>query len=147
MNKPAIDWAVRNKGSIRCAVVIAILLCVSTPQSWAWGREGHRLTALVAEQYMTPETRAQIVELLGKETLEDVAPWADEYRADHAETAPWHYVDIPSAQAAFDRQRDCPVSAKDPKSPWRDCVTDRILYFEGRLGDTSISREERAMAL
>jgi nuclease S1 len=137
---------------VRGMGVGVLLLCVGAPQSWAWGREGHRLTALVAEQFLTPETRAQIVELLGadstsKETLADIAPWADSYRVDHPETGKWHFVDIPKAEAKFDRIRDCPVSETDPKSPWRDCVTDRINYFEGRLGDTSLSLEQRAIAL
>jgi S1/P1 Nuclease len=125
----------------------ALLLCLATARGWAWGREGHRLTALVAEQYLTPETKSQIAELLGKETLADVSSWADAYRAEHPETGKWHYVDIPEAEASFDRNRDCPVSTIDPKSPWRDCLTDRILYFEGRLGDTALSPEQRAMAL
>jgi hypothetical protein len=125
----------------------ALLFCMATLHSWAWGREGHRLTALVAEQYLTPQTKAQIASLLHGETLEDVAPWADEYRTDHPETAKWHFVDIPSTAETFDRNRDCPVPENDPKSPWRDCVTDRILYFEGRLGDTSLSETERATAL
>jgi hypothetical protein len=132
---------------VRGVGVSALLLCVAVPRGWAWGREGHRLTALVAEQYLTAETKRQIVELLHKETLADVASWADEYRAGHPETAKWHYVDIPKAEAKFDRLRDCPVPETDPKSPWRDCVTDRINYFEGRLGDTSLSPEERAIAL
>ena len=132
---------------LRAAVVGAFLFCVAVGPSWAWGREGHRLTALVAEQYLTPETKTQIVKLLGKETLDDVAPWADNYRSDHPETGKWHFVDIPSTEAKFDRLRDCPVSQTDPKSPWRDCVTDRILYFEGRLADQSLSTEERAFAL
>jgi len=130
------------------AALLAMLLAGATAQyGWAWGREGHRLTALVAEAYLTPETKAQVAELLGHESLADVAPWADEYRESHPETGGWHYVDIPKDQAKFDRTRDCPVSQSDPKSPWRDCVTDRILYFEGRLGDTSLSRNDRAMAL
>ena len=140
------DWMARSKVLVRGTVAGALLLCVMAPQCWAWGREGHRLTALVAEQYLTPETKAQIVELLHNETLADVAPWADSYRAEHPETAKWHYVDIPK-DAKFDRSRDCPVSETDPKSPWRDCVTDRILYFEGRLGDASLSPSERAIAL
>jgi hypothetical protein len=140
--------------TLRSAIAGTLLLGVSTPQGWAWGREGHRLTALVAEHYLTRETRAQIAELLSidaggadKETLADVAAWADQYRTEHPETAPWHYVDIPKAEAKFDRDRDCPVSSTDPTSPWRDCVTDRIMYFEGRLGDTSLSPQERAIAL
>lgn len=146
MEGKTIDRMVPSRGVIYGALAGAFLLCVLTQRCWAWGREGHRLTALVAEQYLTPETKAQIVELLHRETLADVAPWADAYRADHPETAKWHYADIPK-DAKFDRNRDCPVSEADPKSPWRDCVTDRILYFEGRLGDTSLSQPERAEAL
>jgi hypothetical protein len=152
MGGKPIAWMACSKGTIRGAVAVALLLWVATQQSWAWGREGHRLTALVAEQYLTPETKARIVELLradssGNETLADIAPWADSYRMDHPETGKWHFVDISKDAKAFDRSRDCPVSEKDPRSPWRDCVTDRITYFEGRLGDTSLSAEERAVAL
>jgi hypothetical protein len=136
-----------GKIAIRGAAIGALLLCMGVQQGWAWGREGHRLTALVAEQYLTPEARAQVAQLLGKETLADIAPWADSYRQDHPETGKWHFVDIPKAEAKFDRNRDCPVSQADSKSPWRDCVTDRILYFEGRLGDPSLSAQERALAL
>lgn len=130
----------------RAATVAALLLTLNQPQSWAWGREGHRLTALVAEAFLTPAAKAQIKELLGSETLADVAPWADSYRVQHPETGKWHYVDIPRDQEKFDRTRDCPANV-DPKSPWRDCVTDRILYFEGRLGDDTLSKTDRAMAL
>lgn len=133
--------------ALRYAIVAALLWSMGVQLGWAWGREGHRLTALVAEHYLTPETKAQVAKLLGNETLADIAPWADDYRRDHPETGPWHYVDIPAAQEQFDRKRDCPLSKTDPASPWRDCVTDRILYFEGRLGDTSLSPADRAMAL
>jgi hypothetical protein len=135
------------KRRVARGVMAGVMLLGMTQQSWAWGREGHRLTALVAEAYLTPETKAQIAELLHKESLAEAAPWADSYRTEHPETAPWHFVDIPKDEAKFDRNRDCPVSAVDPQSPWRDCVTDRILYFEGRLGDASLSPDERAIAL
>jgi S1/P1 Nuclease len=138
--------ASRGKRMVRRALAFAAVFCLATQQGWAWGREGHRLTALVADQYLKPETKAQIAELLGKESLEDIASWADDYRAEHPETAKWHYVDIPKGQK-FDRIRDCPLPSNDAKSPWRDCVTDRILYFEGRLGDTALSPAERTIAL
>ena len=140
-------WIADRKRAMCGAVAGALLLCMGVQPTWAWGREGHRLTALVAEQYLTPEAKAQVTQLLGKETLADVAPWADSYRQDHPETGKWHYVDIPKAEAKFDRNRDCPLAQGEPKSPWRDCVTDRILYFEGRLGDESLSTKERAFAL
>ncbi len=138
---------VRINTAVRAITAAALLFTIAEPKSWAWGREGHRLTALVAEAYLTPTAKEQVKLLLGSETLADVAPWADDYRVNHPETAPWHYVDTPKAEDKFDRNRDCPVSSTDPKSPWRDCVTDRILYFEGRLGDDTLSKAERAMAL
>ena len=98
-------WTKPGKHALRAVAVCTLLLCFSAPQSWAWGREGHRLTALVAEQYLTPETKVQIVTLLHKETLADIAPWADEYRVDHPETGAWHFVDIPKDAAAFDRRQ------------------------------------------
>lgn len=119
---------------------------VMSPAAWGWGREGHRLTALVAETYLTPAAKEQVEALLGRESLAGVAPWADEYREMHPETAPWHFDDIPGSEAKYDRQRDCPVG-RDSASPWRDCLTDRILYFEERLADTSLGRAERAQAL
>jgi len=152
MSESEAGWTLWCHGIKSKLGVCALLFCMTATQGWAWGHEGHRLTALVAEQYLLPVTKAQIVELLqadakSRETLADVAPWADDYRTDHPETAQWHFVDIPKSAATFDRNRDCPVTKKDPKSPWRDCVTDRILYFEGRLGDTSLSEAGRAIAL
>jgi hypothetical protein len=142
----------RSRSGVLGMAFAFTLFAVITPPCWAWGREGHRLTALVAEHYLTPATQAQVAELLAadskdKETLANIASWADEYRTDHPETGKWHYVDTPRDQATFDRSRDCPVSETEPKSPWRDCVTDRIRYFEGRLGDTSLTPKERAIAL
>lgn len=126
------------------------LVAAGEPQCRAWGREGHRLTALVAEAYLTPEARKQVDALLAEdskrpEDLADIANWADAYRLDHSETAAWHYVDIPGSATAYDRMRDCPAAS--PTAPWRDCAPDRILYFEGRLGDESLSVKERVMAL
>ena len=136
-----------SRQCMRALLAGVLLFTLGAARSWAWGRQGHRLVGLVAEQYLSPAAKAQVAELLRKETLADVASWADDYRSEHPETAPWHFVDIPSTAAAYDRNRDCPLPADDPKSPWRDCVTDRILYFEGRLADTDLPPRERAMAL
>jgi hypothetical protein len=136
-----------KKTILRSLTTAALLLCMTTPRTWAWGREGHRLTALVAENYLTPETQAAIKDLLGKDSIADIASWADDYRSQHPETGKWHYTDTPSSAATYDRDRDCPVSAADPASPWRDCVVDRINYFEMRLADKSLPREDRIVAL
>jgi S1/P1 Nuclease len=145
--RPAGIGGLRTRCARWAILAVAFLSMLSPSAGWAWGKEGHRLTGLIAEQYLTPAARAKVAELLGSETLADVAPWADSYRTEHPETGKWHYVNIPSSEAKYDRDRDCPMAGTDSKSPWRDCVTDRILFFEQRLRDTSLSREERAIAL
>jgi hypothetical protein len=137
---------IRTFGLARSAALALLLAGCATPASWAWGREGHRLTALVAEHYLTPETRAAVQELLGKESMAGVASWADEFRTEHPETGKWHFADIPNSESVYSRERDCPASP-DASSAWRDCVVDRILYFEMRLADKTLPRQQRYEAL
>lgn len=123
----------------------AALLLATTVPGWGWGHEGHRLTALVAQNFLLPETQAAIRELLGNQSIADVATWADDIRNSRSETAPWHFVDIPKDQAKYDRERDCPANPKDTQ--WRDCAVDRLLYFEMRLADKTLSHDDRVEAL
>ena len=124
---------------------IVLLFLSASIYAHAWGREGHQLVAKIAESRLTPAAAAQVHQLLGSQTLADVAPFADEYRSSHPETGRWHYVDIPAAQASYDRERDCPASSTSTE--WRDCAVDRIPYFVGRLKNTSLNPADRAFAL
>ena len=73
---------------------VAFILAI--PQgAFPWGREGHEFTVIVAEHYMRPETAAAMRKLLAPVSPEEASVWADEYRRDHRETGPWHYIDIP----------------------------------------------------
>jgi hypothetical protein len=60
---------------------------------------------------MTPAALARAQAILGGASLEDVASWADDYRRDHPESAPWHYIDIPLADSRIDMagwwRREC----------------------------------------
>jgi S1/P1 Nuclease len=50
---------------------------------------------LIAEHYTTGEALAKAGNLLDGSAIDGVASWADDYRHDHPETGPWHYIDIP----------------------------------------------------
>ena len=117
----------------------------------AWGREGHRLVAELAQDHLTAVARKNVKALLGAETLADVAAWADEYRPLESQTGPWHYTDLPATSDVYDRDRDCPtqpnVKLGSRNDKWRDCATDRILFFENRLRDTDLDPADRATAL
>ncbi len=136
--------------TITAALLLAGLLLSPTP-AHAWGREGHRLVAEVAQDHLSPIARKNVKALLGTETLADVAAWADEYRPLEAQTGPWHYTDLPAGSDTYDRDRDCPiqpgVKLGSRNDKWRDCATDRILFFESRLKDQALDPADRATAL
>jgi len=90
-------------------VTVAYLAALlAMPQgAFAWGREGQQIVVIVAEHYMRPEIAARMRELLAPESPEEASVWADEYRHDHRETGPWHYIDIPLADSKIDLAREC----------------------------------------
>jgi hypothetical protein len=120
------------------------ILCVSLlgpSTAWAWGREGHRIVALIAADRLTPAARAQVAELLGapaRSAMETASTWADEIRDEHPHTGPWHYVDIEISAKGYDAARDCPGG---------DCVVAQILKDERLVTDSRLARPARAEAL
>jgi hypothetical protein len=113
----------------------------------AWGTQGHRLVARIAENHLATNARHTVRTLLGSGRMADVASWADQHHEGNTQT--WHYVNIPGDAASYDRMRDCPVQGgiDSHRGRWRDCVVDRILYNKERLADASLSRTDRATAL
>ena len=121
------------------ATVLIFLLCSS--QAWAWGSEGHRIVAEIAEQYLQPTTAHEVRDLLAIEnatTLAEVANWADEIRGQRRNTAPWHFVDIPVSAPAYDPKRDCPRG---------NCVVAKIDEFVAELRDRKLPPPQRLEAL
>lgn len=124
----------------RLAIVLILVSFVPTRAS-AWGSEGHRIVAEIAEQHLTADTARQVRDLLAIEnatTLADVASWADQVRPQRPETAPWHFVDIPISASAYDPSRDCAGG---------NCVVAKIQQFVATLRDTSRPPMERLDAL
>ena len=139
--------------SVLCRLTIASLLVI-TPLSTglaAWGGQGHRLVGLIAADRLTPIARRNVTWLLERQTLADVASWADQQRGDTVQTGLWHYLNIPPDAGGYERDRDCPPQAGVERGSrgdrWRDCAVDRILYFEQRTADTTLDRADRATAL
>jgi hypothetical protein len=92
----------------------ALLLLLFNAPCSAWGELGHRLVGELAQRKLTPESNAQVHELLQNEpvpTLAGVAMWADQLRTSDPErfkaTAAWHYVNIHEKSCRFVASRDC----------------------------------------
>ena len=133
-------------------VVIAALVSLSSSIDLiAWGAQGHRLVGLIAAERLTPAAKQNVGWLLDGQTLAEVSSWADSLTSDQVQTASWHYLNIPPDARGYDRDRDCPrqpgVEAGSRSDRWRDCVVDRIAYWEARLGDVTLDRADRATAL
>jgi hypothetical protein len=106
---------------------------------WAWGPEGHDLVARIAEAQLTDAARAQVAAILGPGTsLASISSWADQIRRSRADTAPWHYIDIPIDKPHLDMARDCPKG---------DCVIAAIEKFETTLRDPAAPADQRKEAL
>ena len=91
------------------AALVASVFAATVSIAHAWGTEGHRVIALIAQSQLTPKARAEVDRLLAQEpgaTLASVSTWADEHR--NPSTAPWHYVNFPRGNCVYDEQRDCP---------------------------------------
>src|SRR5690349_278578 len=98
---------------MRVSVVGAALLMLTAGQSsaYAWGCEGHRAVAILAERMLPPATIAAAKAVLAASPVDpalirgcpavpgdpiaDEATWADDYRNDHPETFGWHFSNIP----------------------------------------------------
>ena len=135
--------------SVMSAAAVAIVIVTSSVIGWSG--QGHRLVGLIAAERLTPQARAEVRRLLDGHTLADVANWADTIRSDQQQTYGWHFLNIPPDASGYDRDRDCPraagVAEGSRSDRWRDCVVDRILFWEQRLADVKLDRADRATAL
>lgn len=110
----------------------------------AFGPDGHRIVAELAERALTPAAQAQVRHLLADEAesgLAAVSNWADEVRGepDWRWTGPWHYVNFPrDGNCRYVPARDC----RDGR-----CIVAAIEAQARLLGDSSRPDAERAQAL
>ena len=135
-----------NSPRTKALVAAFVVLVASNVSALAWGYEGHRIIAEIAEQFLEPETAHRVRDLLAIEnrtTLAEVSTWADEIRPQHPETRRWHFVSIPihpnaGESSGYDAVRDCPQ---------QECVVAKIEEFERVLADPQASQRQRLEAL
>lgn len=100
--------------------LLSVLLLVPC-SAFAWGNQGHRVTAAFAEQQLSTAARKAALAILGTAHLSDVASDPDKWKSNPGEfrNAEWHFADTPLGKA-YDADRDCAFS---------DCVIDRVDQF------------------
>jgi S1/P1 Nuclease len=122
------------------SLLLALLLVPQLLQ--AWGREGHRALALIAEKHLSRKAAAQVKDLLGDKSIADVASWADEVRnqPEYKGTGPWHFVNLPLGMGYADFQQA--LKAKDEPNAYQALELNLKL-----LRDKKQPREKRIDAL
>lgn len=105
-------------------ILAALCALAMTTPAQAWGFYAHRITASIALENVSPETRAEIERLLEAapllgtpdcplDSLEDASVWADCVRRDFDRwgyTGAWHYKTA-SICEDYDARRNCPGGA------------------------------------
>lgn len=76
-----------------------VILTITSFKTFAWGQNGHRIIARVAELHLTSETKRALIPLLESESLPQISTWPDEMRSDPAnfwqkKSSRWHYINF-----------------------------------------------------
>jgi hypothetical protein len=126
-------------------VLAGLLTSITSFSALAWGGQGHRMVAAIGQTRLTPEARDQVEQLLaleGKQSLSEIASWADYLRSSDPElgrrSASWHYVNIAEDGCRYDAPRHCKGD---------DCVVEQISRQGALLADTGLPAEQRLQAL
>ena len=117
-------------------LALILLLLFLPPSLYAWGREGHEIIAVLAEQRLQPDVREKVTALLHGTSFVEAATWADQVCND--QTAPWHYVNIDLWETAYDAAHQCFNN---------QCVIGQIERFRRVLADDKDDVRKRQKAL
>ena len=125
--------------TVRVLALTTALSILAASLASAWGPQGHRVIARVAEDRLTPAARAAIKDLLHQgDTLAGIANWADNEGHDAVpSSAPWHYINVPIGDAHFDAK----LIRRD------DNVVVQIKHFRKVLADKTKPKQDRQRAL
>ena len=150
---------------ILCLAAVATV-ALRPAEGWAWGGEGHRIVALVANRLLQardPAAAKKVADILAtdksnewtKTDIASEATWADALREKSPEgraaTAKWHYVKLDPGnedlrKACFGRTA-LPPMVPASHAPQDNCVIDKIEQFTKELREPETSVSERLMAL
>lgn len=129
------------------ATVLLLACVLFAPPAHAWGPDGHRIVAALAQRHLSPAAEAEVERLLAPEhtrSLADIATWADDIQDDPSQQALWqathtlHYINFGDRRCDYQPPRDC----RDGR-----CVVGALQHYVAVLGDRSKSDAERRQAL
>ncbi|MGV8960977.1 MAG: S1/P1 nuclease [Stenotrophomonas sp.] len=131
--------------SLLASASLALVFAALPTDAFAWGAQGHRLVARIAETGLSPKAKAEVDRLLAGEpdpTLHAIAPWADALRANDADlgkrSAGWHYINMGEDGCHYVPAKHCENG---------NCVVEALKAQSAILADRSRPDPERTQAL
>lgn len=118
--------------------VLVVLGLFITIKAASWGLAGHRVIGDIAQQYLSKKARKELVNVMGTESLVDVANYMDFIKSDsqYDFMGTWHYVTIPDGE----------TYATIEKEPEGDVIW-AIDKFVGELKSDTLTLEEEQFAI
>lgn len=131
-----------------CILMVAVPLNGWSTDLPAWGKTGHRVVGAVAQEHLSRKAFRAVSDLLGGETLAEVANFGDEIKSDprYRKFTPWHYVNFAPDQEYGDSSPDpdgdlvmgiqrCIAVLEDPASSREDQIfyLKMLIHFIGDL--------------
>lgn len=119
-------------------------------QSLAWNTLGHELVVAIAEHHLSDNTLEKVSQVFknsksdSSSTIRSVVVWPDEISGNLSTlwTRTFHFVPIddnpPHMCLSYIQNRDCPEN---------NCIVNALTNYTMQLKDTTLSPEERAIAL
>lgn len=113
-------------------------IIATTISAFAWGQKGHDVTACIAENHLTPPTRAAVSQVLDGKSPVYWANWLDNasHTKEYAYSKTWHYKNVDADKTYLTQ----------PVAPDGDVVT-AIRYNIGVLSDPAKPHDQQALAM
>lgn len=118
-------------------ILSAAMFCLSIT-AFGWGQKGHDTVTFIAEQHMTPATKAAVDSILDGKSIVYWANWLDNasHTPEYAYSKTWHYKNV-DADRTYDDM---------PANPAGDAVTAIKSQLE-ILGNPATSKADAQLAM
>lgn len=119
-------------------ILLNVMMVSLGLSAMGWGQKGHDVTAYIAEQHLTPTTKAAVEEIFGGKSIVYWSNWLDNasHTPEYAYTSTWHYKNIDQGV----RYEEAPAN------PAGDAVTAIKAQIE-TLTNANATDEQKSLAL
>jgi len=121
--------------------ILVLTLACLIPFAGGWGRKGHSVIAHIAYLELTPEAKARVDAIMGDQTIQETASWADGVRGRgrlYPETGPLHYANLAPYAPSYDHAAERPEAGN---------VVDGVVDYALQIEDPDLSDELRRHAM